>query len=115
MAHQADIDNQSETAHILCSEVQVVVVHRDDINDSISMNASGDVISLGWQCQIAACNAPPHVDRQVIAHLITECICSGGIDIGYASERKIFVHTRHIGQCCPFRQELEQSIERCGF
>src|SRR6266487_3538438 len=79
------------------------------------MDACSNVIALSRQCQIAASNTSPHINRQVIAHLVAECIGICWIDIRETRKRKVFVHTRHVSQSGPFRQKLDQGIEGCGF
>src|SRR5712692_806171 len=94
--------------------MEVVVIHGDNIVDGIGVDACSNMIALGWQGQVAASYPPPHVDGKMVAHLVTERICSGGVNYGQARKGKVLVHAGHIGQCRPFRQKLEQGIQGGG-
>ena len=100
---QSNVDDQSQAAYIIQGHAQVALIHVHDLFDGVGMHAGGDVVSLSWQGQVAACDAAPHVDGQMVAYLVAKRIGCGGIDVGEARECEVFVHSRHICQAGSFR------------
>src|SRR5690349_12131395 len=95
--------------------MEVMPIHRDDIVNGVSMHTCRNMVTLSWQCQIAAGDASPHIDGQMIAHFVAEDVGCRRINIRYTRECKVLVHTGHVEPSCSFRQKLEQRIERSCF
>src|SRR6266567_88200 len=96
-SHQANVYNESQAAYVIDAYAQVALVHMDDIIDGVSMHAGCYMVSPGGQRQIASCDASPHVDREVIADLIAQCIGASRLNVWKLGECKILVHAGHIG------------------
>src|SRR5579875_1808006 len=84
---QTNIHHESQAPYIFRVQAQLMAIEIEHVINRIGMHACRDMISPRGEGQIAAGDAPPHVDGQVIADLVAESIGCGGINIGQARKR----------------------------
>src|SRR5579875_1514679 len=87
-------------------------VHADTISD---VHTAGNAVALSREQQVASRHTSPHVERLVIADLVSEHVSCCRVQVGQLCEGEILVHARCISERCLRRQKLKEGVQNRRF